>query len=674
MRHLSKIPFVRILLPFVLGILISLNYAGSGLPFALLIGIFILGTMLLFIKVTGDAVNRSILLVLDLFLFFFALNLTQNARSIDPCTHYSNYSQADTVFWVGQVDDIPVNKPRSLKLNLNVLKIKTDTGYSNCQGNVIVYVQRNELAKTIKPGNFILIKSIFQEVGGSQNPHAFDFKNYLAIHSVYHTSYVDSNSFSILPNKVSSSLWQMGLSIKYEIIERLGEVDLSENARTICSALITGFDDDIDKEVLESFSHSGTLHILSVSGLHVGLIYLVLNYFLSFIDRNKKYKLLQLIFISLCLWFFALITGFSAPVLRSVIMFNLLGFGNLYFRNKAANQINILAVSAFMLLLYNPLLVQDIGFLLSYFALFGILYFFPKIHRLYTPKNKIAESIWKSVAVSFSATITTLPITLLVFHQFPIWFAFANLIIVPLSFALLLLSFVALFKASFISGIINFLTAFMIKFISIFNADGWSFIDRIDFNFTDAIFLILVIILITSLFLRRSYKYALCLMIVIVSWQLHALGNSYEAKTKNELVIYQVPRSSCTSVKNKLNTILSQHDTDHYSMSVKPNLISYNNTNITTSPFNYCKNDRSSVLVLNEKNKIPGYFNFSVTHLLISNNAVPKQNFIDKLRLKVVIADGSNSYWAVRKLEKLCEERRIQFHSTRDKGAFILPL
>jgi len=672
--QLNKIPFVRILLPFVLGILTSLNYAGSGLPFVLLIGIFLLGTMLLFIKVTSKEVNHSFLLVIDLFLFFFALNLTQSSRLIDQTSHYSNYTKADTVLWIAQVSDIPVIKPRSFKLNLKVLKIKNDTGYINCEGNVIAYVQKSELAKCIRPGNFILVKSMFLEVSGPQNPHAFDFKNYLAIHSIYHTSYVDSNSFSVLTNRASASIWQMGLAIKYNIIKRLGEVDLSENARAICSALITGFDDDIDKEVLESFSHSGTLHILSVSGLHVGLIFLVLNYILSLIDRNKKYKLLQLIFISICLWFFALITGFSAPVLRSVIMFNLLGLGNLYFRNKSANQINILAVSAFVLMLYNPLLVQDIGFLLSYSALFGILYFSPKIYKLYAPKNKVVENIWKSVVVSFSATITTLPITLLVFHQFPIWFAFANLIIVPLSFALLLLSFVALFKLSIISSIINFLTAFMINFISIFNADGWSFIDRIDFSFADAIYLTLTLFFITSLFLKRSYKYALSLLIVIIVWQLNSLANSYNAKTKNELVIYQVPRSSCVSIKHKLNTILSHQDPDHYSMSVKPNLISYNNTSITTNTFNFCKNSVANFLILNEKNKIPGYFNYSVTHLLISNNAIPKQSFFDKLRLKVIIADGSNSYWALRKIEKLCEERRIHFHSTRDKGAFILPL
>lgn len=629
--------------------------------------------MLIFTKVTGDAVNHSFLLVLDMFLFFFALNLTQNARSIDE-QHYSNNLKADTVFWVGQVDDIPVNKQRSVKLNLKVIKIKNDTGYANCQGNVMAYIQKSELAKTIKPGNLILLKSTFQEIAGPQNPHAFDLKSYMAIHSVYHTSYVDTNSFAVLPNHISSSLWQMGLSIKYKIIKRLGEVDLSENARTICSALITGFDDDIDKEVLENFSHSGTLHILSVSGLHVGLIYLVLNYFLAFIDRNKKYKLAQLIFISLCLWFFALITGFSAPVLRSVIMFNLLGFGNLYFRNRSANQINILAVSAFILLLYNPLLVQDIGFLLSYSAIFGILYFFPKIYKVYEPKNKIGEHIWKSCVVSFSATITTLPITLLVFHQFPIWFAFANLIIVPLSFALLLLAFIALFKITFISALINFLTAFMINFISIFNTDGWAFIDRIDISFIDSIFLVITLFFITFVFTMRSYKYAFGLFIVIIAWQLYGLASSYEAKSKNELVVYQIGHGSCVSIKNKLNTLLSHYDTANYTMNVKPNLISYNNTNISSAPFNYCKNANVGLLIQDQKSKMPEYINFSVSHILISNNAVPKPDLLDKLRPKVIIADGSNSYWALRKLEKLCEVNRIHFYSTRNKGAFILPL
>jgi len=674
MLDLSKIPFVRILFPFILGILYSLYLAETNLPLVFLLGVFILSTMLLFIKITGEAVNFSLLFVLDVFLFFFALNLTESSRKIDDPAYFANHTKFDTVFSIGEVDDMPVAKANSIKVNLKLVKIKNDTGYYNCQGNTIAYFQKSSVSNNLKPGNLLLFKSVYKEVNTAQNPHAFDFRNYLAIHSIYHTTYVDSNSMKVIAPEASFSLWQMGLDIKYSIVKRLGEVGLSENARAICSALITGFDDDIDKNVLESFSHSGTLHILSVSGLHVGLIYLVLNYFLGFIDRRNRYRLFQLLFISACLWFFALITGFSAPVLRSVIMFNLLGFGKLYFRNKSANQINILAVSAFVLLLYNPFLIIDIGFLLSYSALFGILYFFPKIHKLYSPKNYILQSVWKSVAVSFSATITTLPITLLVFHQFPIWFAFANLIIVPLSFALLLLSFAALLKLTFISTIINFLTAFMINFISIFNSEGWSFIDRIDFTHVDAIFLVLALLLLTSLFIHRSYKYALYMMLIIICWQLYGLSDSYKSKTKSELVVYHIPHSSVVSIKNKQNTFLSIFDTNSYSMNVKPNVITYNNTKVTTSPFNFCRTLDVRLLVLNQKGKMPGYFNEAVTHVLISNNAIPKQGLLDVLRPKVILADGSNSYWVERKLEKICEERGIHFYSTRGKGAFVLPL
>lgn len=140
------------------------------------------------------------------------------------------------------------------------------------------------------------------------------------------------------------------------------------------------------------------------------------------------------------------------------------------------------------------------------------------------------------------------------------------------------------------------------------------------------------------------------------------------------MVVYHIPHSSVISVKNKQNTFLSNFDTNSYSMNVKPNLISYNNTNITTSSFNFCRTLDMRFLVLDHKGKIPGYFNQSVTHLLICDNAIPQQGYLDILSPKVILADGSNSYWAERKLEKICEERGIHFYSTRRKGAFVLPL
>src|SRR6476620_11471941 len=140
--------------------------------------------------------------------------------------------------------------------------------------------------------------------------------------------------------------WQAGLSCKEFVLKSLKEGGLSAEAYGICAALLTGYDADIDSGIMEAFSHSGTLHVLSVSGLHTGLIYLVLSFLFDLADRRKNRKLLKFLFITFFLWGFALVAGFSAPVLRAVIMFNLLGFGKIFFRAGARHQVNILCVSA----------------------------------------------------------------------------------------------------------------------------------------------------------------------------------------------------------------------------------------------------------------------------------------------------------------------------------------
>ncbi len=676
MINFAKIPFVRILLPFLLGIISVLYLQFNGTSLFILFTLLFLSSFLVFKKIQSRSIVFPVLLALDILLFFFGTELTKRSQLNRHSNFFVNKITIDHSkpnLYVVQVNDIPLDKPRSVKVDLKIIGIKCDTGYVNAKGNLIGYFQKSKSAKALKPGTVLLVKSDFKEVGGTQNPHAFDFKSYLADKNVYHTSYIDSNSFSVLPMQTSFSLWQFGLSIKYKMLKRLGEVGLSENARSICSALITGFDDDIDKEVLEAFSHSGTLHVLSVSGLHVGLIYLILNYILSLIDRNKKYKIAQFAFITVCLWFFALITGFSAPVLRSVIMFNLFGLGSLFFRNKPANQVNILMFSAFLLLIYHPLWIRDIGFLLSYSALFGIIFFYPKLSAFYEPQNWLSQKIWKSIVVSFSATITTLPITLFVFHQFPLWFALANLIIVPLSFVLLLLAFAALLKLSFVTWTTNVITALMVKFISLFNSESWSFIDRIDFNMVDSLGLSLVLFFFTALCIKRSYAYAMSLMSVIILWQVFALENSYDSKTKTEVVVYQTHDASSFSLKYGIGTVLNCLDSAHYSMSIKPNIVSYNNTEMHVLPFNYVRSDKVKFLTLNKKFKTPREMK-GVTHILVSNNSIPDEEFFDRIKPKILIADASNSYWVVRKLERMCEEMQIQFHSTRDKGAFILPL
>lgn len=674
MSDFKNIPFLRILIPFIIGIITAINFSLNFVPIAVIICLLIASITVFVIQRKQARFNFLLLGLLDVILFVLGISLTHQSQLCNKNSYFNKSIIADTVFWVGIVDDIPVQKAKTLKLKLNVVSVKHDSLYKNGYGNVIVYLQNSLQNRLIKPGSALLLKSPFQEVNKPLNPHAFDFKSYLNHKSIYHTAYVDSNSFQILAASSGKSIWQLGLAIKFSIIKRLKEVGLSNHAQTICTALITGFDDDIDKEVLESFSHSGTMHVLSVSGLHVGLIYLVLNFFIGLVDRNKKYKLFQLMFISVCLWFFALITGFSAPVLRSVIMFNLLGFGNLFFRNKPKNQINILFVSAFGLLFYDPLLILDIGFLLSYSALFGILYFHPKFVSFYSPENKILKYVWESSAVSLSATITTLPITLLVFHQFPIWFVLANLVIVPATFALLLLAFVALIKIPIITLVINKFTGFLIAFIELFNSDKYAFIDYIDFSFTDALMMILILVFGSQVIMKRRFTYVLLLLCSLISWQVYSILSSFDSKTRSELVIYHLPKASTVSVKNKTNTVISALDSLNYSINVKSNLVSYNYTKKEITDFNYVSIKNAGFFVLNKKNHYPENENMVITHVLIENNTIPSKSFLNKNKIKVLIADGSNNRYTMRKLEDLCAEMSILFYATKSKGAYVISL
>ncbi len=674
MFNIHKIPFFRLLIPYILGIVSSLSLNLSNLNMFCLISVVIISYGLFYIGFKLVDRKKVVTFLADLLLFCLGFIYTYNSQTKNDTAYFKNYIKSDTIFYLAELTDLPVQKERSVKLNLNVLKVKNDTGYTTVKGAVIAYLQKNNVIKQPRIGQVYLIKSALHEVREPMNPHEFNFKNYLANKNIYHTTFIDSNSFKELYVNNAFSLQRFGLGIKQSIVEQLKESGLDRDAYTICSALITGFDDEIDKKVIEEFSHSGTLHVLSVSGLHVGLIYLVLNFMFLLIDRNKKHPILHFIFITLCLWFFATITGFSAPVLRAVIMFNLLGIGKLFFRNKPDNQLNILFVSAFVLLLVDPLLIRDLGFLLSYSAMFGILYFYPKWVDVIEPKNKIVAYIWQSSVLSFSATLTTLPITLLVFHQFPIWFALANLIIVPLSFILLILSFVSLFKITFISILINKLTAWLLVFIKLFNAEGIAFIDHIDFTKIDALMLTIFICMLSLTLLKRRFVYAQITLAILIFWQLHGLFTSYQTKSKNELVIYHYPKGSTKSLKMGNRAFIDFKDSAKYSMHVKPNITSYNYPFKYFQTFNYTYLQDIQLLALSDKNKVPVNKHLKFTHLLISNNAVPQDQFFGQYRFKLLIADGSNSRYSCRVLKDKCEKHGISFYSTAEQGAFILPL
>jgi len=619
----------------------------------------------------------AFLLISDIFLFCFAINLVNQTRIINNKIYYGNIiSDENKNDLLVTVNNLPLQKGDFIKCELKVREVKSEGEYKIAQGKIIAYFKNSELSKQISFGQTLLIHSKLLEVDEPKNPFEFNYKTYLQNQQIFHTCFVDSTSFSMIntPSAISS-IWKFGLKVKQHVLSKLKQSNLSADAYAISAALLTGYDDEIDKQLMEAFSHSGTLHVLSVSGLHTGLIYLVLAFLFDLIDRNKKQKLLKFIFITICLWAFALITGFSAPVLRAVIMFNLLGLGNIYFRNNYKNQINILLVSAFMLLCYDPFLISNIGFQLSYFALIGIIFYTPVFENIWQPQNKLTAIVWSNICASFAATLTTLPFTLFYFKQFPLWFFICNLIVVPATFIVLLLAVFIILNFSKASLIINPIIKFLTAFIQMFNLPSAGYIDNIHFNWLDSLLMSAFILLFSAAIYYKSYKQFVYTLLLVIVWQINGIMGSYEAKSNKLFTVYNVKHQSVCSVKNGTQVILDSVSHNNFNYHIKPHLVSFSYPKVNTSCFNLLKSKNANILILRRNNYWPLTDYQNISSLLISNNFELNESDLEQFHsLKLVIADGSNNKYISKQNKQLCSKFGVEYYSTAEQGAYLLNL
>lgn len=676
MKAFKHIPFFRILIPFVTGILLSSLLELPLISWLVLLCILLITLCFAFFK-SKPVFKISFILCTDIFLFLMAVNLVNVNRAANDKFFYGHLIKQDTINrLLVVIDEVPVEKEKFIKCGLKVLTVKKENEHKAASGRLIGYFKKSVNANQLKAGNVVLINSMLLEVEPPKNPYEFNYKNYLANKQIHYISFVDSSSFQLTQATGGiSPIWLFGLKTKEYILSALKNGGLTKEAYAICAALLTGYDHDIDNTVMEAFSHSGTLHVLSVSGLHTGLIYLVLAFICDLIDRRKKYKIARFVFITICLWSFALVTGFSAPVLRAVIMFNLLGFGKIFFRNDYRNQINILFVSAFILLGYDPFLIYDIGFLLSYFAMFGILFFQPIFSNLWQPGNKISSYLWQSISASFAATLTTLPLTLFYFKQFPLWFFICNLVVVPATFIILLLAVLVVLKVSKTALIINGLIKLLIAFINLFNVSGAGYIDGIHFDWLDSLVLTLIIIIISAAFYYRSFSYLVYSIIIILFWQLNGIISSYNEKQKKLFTVYHVKKERAYSIKNKKNVISDTLTSSNFNYHVKPHFVSFNYPGVTLKTFNLIKTGAHRILILNKRNFWPADGYKQATLLVISGNfKIYEKDLAEFPNLKTIVADGTNNRYIVKHLAELCSKFGIRFHSTHYNGAYLQEL
>jgi len=304
-------------------------------------------------------------------------------------------------------------------------------------------------------------------------PPSFDYRQYNALQGIYYQVFLKPHDYVVLETGKINPLQKGIYAARDKVIPVLKRWIPGGKEAGLAEAMLIGYKEDLDRHLTRSYSDTGVVHIIAISGMHLALIGWLLTMIFKPLGRRKYFSYARPVIIIACLWCFSLVAGASPSVLRAAIMFTCIGIGNLLERKSGIY--NSLAASAFLLLCYNPFWLWDVGFQLSYVAVLSLAIFVKPIYDLLKIQNKVLDHAWKLCAVTLAAQILTIPLCIYHFHQFPGLFLIANLVVVPLS-GIILLGEILLCGVCFIPPLANFIGLLLTSSIHWMN----SFVESLD--------------------------------------------------------------------------------------------------------------------------------------------------------------------------------------------------
>ncbi len=682
-------PFLRLLLPVTVGILLEyhLNFSSENILFycsglaALLLLFALLPLSYRFKFRTVQGILIALLLVLA------GSFLTWNKNIRNQNNWYGNYYDTGSLV-VASIREPPVEKAKSYKIVATVDHIINGDRSVSTTGDILLYMQKGSSTDTLVMGDRIILRNKLQPITNSGNPGAFDYARYAAFHRVFHQAFVRPGDW-VGAGKTDVSIYNHVIfSLQKKIRTIANKFIPGVEERSIAIAILIGYKVDLDKDLVQAYSNAGVVHLIAISGLHMGIIYSILFWLFTKIPFVKKSRLSRLILILFCLWFFALLTGASGSVLRSAFMFSFISIG--LASNRKSSIYNSMAGSALLLLCYNPFLLWDVGFQLSYLAVLGIVIAQRPISKWFYFKNKLLNGIWQLSSVSLAAQIFTFPLCLYYFHQLPLLFLLSNLVAIPLmTIALWLCILLVLSSPVFILGKmigkIIFVLIWMINHtVFVVNAIPFSLWDNISTTALET-FLMYGMVCCFLYWLIKKEKLAFKFMLgflfiitVVISF------NNWQSFHQKKFVVYNIPAHTALDFISGVNYQFAgdsdlKVDGVLKNFHLKPGRISFmlrsksKAINGLSAYENFYQFFDKRILVIDSavNYEIPKE-RISVDYIIISKN--PKI-FIPRVagvfNAGTYIFDASNPLWKIAKWKKDCEELHLRFHSVPEQGAFV---
>ncbi len=664
-------------------------------------------------------------------LVVFGIFRTYHFQEFHQKTHL--YHVQDTVLaYTACIDDEVQNRSFSFRTEAEIRQIRTKKGWQNVKGRLMISFKKDENnvkdLQKLKYGDVMLIKGSPFLVIPPENPQEFDYKEYLTFQNIYHHHYAVPNTFQTIDYKPRNQFVAYSLYIRNICSKLLTNLVGSQRESAIAVALVLGVKEQMDNEILQAYSSTGLMHVLAVSGMHVGMMLFPFAWLFGWLEqKGLRGKMVYAGLVLSFLWSYAIITGFSASVLRAVVMFSLVALGRIF--GKTGTMYNILACSAFFLLLYEPFLLWSVGFQLSYLAVLSIIIFQPFMKLWYEAQNRYVFYFWELTTVSLSAQLLTFPLGFYYFHQFPNYFLLANLLIIPISSLVLYLG-VACIVFGWIPGVNAVLGVCLWAGIYAMNYVTL-FLEKLPFALTENVYWTLgqvflmygFIFSILLFFVNKKLKYYQYATVCLVLFVSIFVFRFFEQQNQYFFTIYHTPKQATLGVVQKNKMLVMQNDTasaEIRNYALKPALslwgiretqdIFWKKNEFLSQNFTYKKEENFSLLIFNKnpnfpekhaknqpKNskkttlkllilnqKIPKkqantfgkqFENLSVDYVWVQYNAVFDLEALSQdMEIPYLILDASNTQKHANELEKQAKKLGIPCYNIWKKGFFQVKL
>ncbi|MBO2544153.1 ComEC/Rec2 family competence protein [Salegentibacter sp. BDJ18] len=589
--------------------------------------------------------------------------------------HYINLEDSEA-------EIMQIRITESLKPNLynepylaEVEKIFSTENSRLVKGRILLSISKDSVNKDLAPGMKLLVPYNLKNIAEPLNPYRFNYRNYMQKQRVEKQLQVGDSEIKILNEKEESAV-SYASKLRETIIQKLSETKIEKNELAIIQALLLGQRQDISKEIYEEYAAAGAIHILAVSGLHVGIILFILNWLFKPFNYFKNGLIFKTILLIILMWGFTILAGLSPSVVRAVTMFSFIAIG-MQMRRKTS-VLNSLFISLFILLLVNPYFIFQVGFQLSYLAVFAIVTIQPKLFKLWQPKFKITKYFWGLLSVSIAAQIGVLPLSLFYFHQFPGLFFLSNLVVLPVLGIILGLGILVIIL-SLLNLLPNFIAETYGKLISLMNQFISWVAGKEEFVFTDIHFNIwqnlsayLLIFFFILLLYQKSFRNLVFFLCGILIFQSSMLYSKMQNST-SESIVFHKSRKTMIGIQKDKKLILYHNLANEIQEEIR--LKDYKTgRNINQIEEKQIQNilalSETSVLIV-DSSAVYKLNNFKPDLVLLRNS--PKINLerlIRGLNPKIIVADGSNYHSYISRWAETTKKQKTRFHHTGKNGAF----